>query len=186
MTAFAWIIALIALGVALWAVIFARRAAVSAGDPASPEPVADDPHDEARLSAVFAALPVASVRVDSAGVITAVNPAALATFPFLDDGLGILEAFGDHQLAARVRDAALAQLKRELQDVVVDMMREAQGAATAGDGSCSTSESDDEAAEAWAEAEAALADLSMEHRPVTNAEIAALLQWLKFQIQVSL
>jgi two-component system phosphate regulon sensor histidine kinase PhoR len=43
--------------------------------------------------------------VDSNAVINAVNPAALATFPFLDDGLGILEAFGDHQLSARVRDA---------------------------------------------------------------------------------
>lgn len=105
MTAFAWIITLIALGVATLAIIAARRAAASAGDPVAPGPVADDPHDEARLSAVFAALPVASVRVDAGAIITAVNPAALATFPFLDDGLGILEAFGDHQLSARVRDA---------------------------------------------------------------------------------
>ena len=58
MTAFAWIIAIIALGVATLAPIFARRAAASAGDPVAPGPVADDPDDEARLSAVFAALPV--------------------------------------------------------------------------------------------------------------------------------
>jgi len=105
MTAVAWIIALIALVVAVAAVIVARRAAV----PVAPPQVADEGaqvlHDEARSSAVFAALPVASLRVDSDAVINAVNPAALATFPFLDDGLGVLEAFGDHQLSARVRDA---------------------------------------------------------------------------------
>jgi two-component system phosphate regulon sensor histidine kinase PhoR len=105
MTAVAWIIALIALLVAVAAVIVARRAAA----PVAPPQVADEgdqvQHDEARLSAVFAALPVASLRVDSDAVINAVNPAALATFPFLDDGLGVLEAFGDHQLSARVRDA---------------------------------------------------------------------------------
>jgi len=105
MTAVAWIIALIALVVAVAAVIVARRAAA----PVAPPQVADEgdqvQHDEARLSAVFAALPVASLRVDSDAVINAVNPAALATFPFLDDGLGVLEAFGDHQLSARVRDA---------------------------------------------------------------------------------
>ena len=105
MTAVAWIIALIALLVAVAAVIVARRAAA----PVAPPQVADEgdqvQHDEVRLSAVFAALPVASLRVDSDAVINAVNPAALATFPFLDDGLGVLEAFGDHQLSARVRDA---------------------------------------------------------------------------------
>ncbi len=105
MTAVAWVIALIALVVAVAAVIVARRAAA----PVAPPPVSDEGdqvlHDEARLSAVFAALPVASLRVDSDAVINAVNPAALATFPFLDDGLGVLEAFGDHQLSARVRDA---------------------------------------------------------------------------------
>lgn len=105
MTAFAWIIALLALGVATGAIIFARR--TTTAPPVAPP---DDagvaaPHDEARLSAVFAALPVASLRVDAGTVIKAVNPAALATFPFLDDGLGVLEAFGDHQLAGRVRDA---------------------------------------------------------------------------------
>jgi len=106
MTAFAWIVALVSLAVATGAVIFARRAATApqAVEPVEP-PVPDVPHDEARLSAVFAALPVASLRVDSDAVINAVNPAALATFPFLDDGLGILEAFGDHQLSTRVRDA---------------------------------------------------------------------------------
>lgn len=105
MTAFAWIIALLALGVATWAVIFARRAATAPPVPVPVDPGTHALHDEARLSAVFAALPVASLRVDSDAVINAVNPAALATFPFLDDGLGVLEAFGDHQLAGRVRDA---------------------------------------------------------------------------------
>ena len=83
MTAFAWIIALIALGVATWAIIFARRAAESAGDPVAPGPVADDPHDEARLSAVFAALPVASVRVDAGARLrlrTALTPVPQRNF----------------------------------------------------------------------------------------------------------
>jgi two-component system phosphate regulon sensor histidine kinase PhoR len=105
MTVVAWVVALVALVVAVAAVIVARRAAA----PIAPPQVTDEGeqvlHDEARLSAVFAALPVASLRVDSDAVINAVNPAALATFPFLDDGLGVLEAFGDHQLSARVRDA---------------------------------------------------------------------------------
>jgi signal transduction histidine kinase len=106
MTVFAWIVAVIALAVAAGAVVVARRAA-TAPPPAEPADSAfsDVPLDEVRLSAVFAALPVASLRVDSDAVINAVNPAALATFPFLDDGLGVLEAFGDHQLSARVRDA---------------------------------------------------------------------------------
>ena len=81
MTAFAWIIALVALAVATGAVIFARRAAAvpQQVEPAEAAPTGV-PHDEARLSAVFAALPVASLRVDADAVINAVNPAALANF----------------------------------------------------------------------------------------------------------
>ncbi len=107
MTAVAWIVAVIALALAAWAVVYARRVGVErARDVSVDAPVVvANPHDEVRLSAVFAALPVASLRVGADMVITAVNPAALATFPFLKCGLGILEGFGDHQLAERVRDA---------------------------------------------------------------------------------
>ncbi|MDA3005151.1 MAG: ATP-binding protein, partial [Actinomycetota bacterium] len=66
----------------------------------APVPAAPD-----RLGAAFDALPVTAVLVGPDGEVARVNPAALEAFPFLRTGVGVLEAFGDHMLAARVREA---------------------------------------------------------------------------------
>lgn len=104
MTALAWVIAVLALIIAVLALAALRRA--RAADPAAPPPEAPSaapPPD--RLAAAFDALPVTAVLVGPDGEVVRVNPAALEAFPFLRTGVGVLEAFGDHMLASRVRDA---------------------------------------------------------------------------------
>ncbi|MFM9018282.1 MAG: sensor histidine kinase [Actinomycetota bacterium] len=104
MMALAWVIAAIAVIVAVGAVVALRRA--RAGDPQPPEaqqPAAGG--HAARLDAAFEALPTTAVLVGPASEVERVNPAALRAFPFLRTGVSVLEAFGDHLLAARVREA---------------------------------------------------------------------------------
>ena len=104
MTALAWVIAAIAVVVAIGAVLALRRA--RDGQPAAPlaqPPVASA--DAGRLDAAFEALPTTAVLVGPDAEVERVNPAALRAFPFLRTGVGVLEAFGDHMLASRVRDA---------------------------------------------------------------------------------
>jgi len=99
-----WTLFVIALAVAALAIVSARRARADAVRAPVPTPDATEPSEE-RLEAVFAALPVSALQVGAGDIITAANPAALSSFPFLRPGLGVLEAFGDHVLAGRVRDA---------------------------------------------------------------------------------
>ncbi len=107
MTAVAWIIALVAVVVAAGAVMVAVRASGRDEAPAPDAGGRDVDHhaDAARLSGAFGAFPVATLRCEADGRVVAVNPAALAVFPFLSTGKGVLEAFGDHHLAGGVRDA---------------------------------------------------------------------------------
>lgn len=104
MTTLAWAIAVLALVIAVLALAALRRAraaeAPEAGAEPAPVPAAPD-----RLGAAFDALPVTAVLVGPGGEVVRVNPAALEAFPFLRTGVGVLEAFGDHMLAARVREA---------------------------------------------------------------------------------
>ena len=104
MTALAWVIAAIAVLIAIGAVLALRRA--RAGEPAVAEALPPAAHGDAgRLDAAFEALPTTAVLVGPAAEVERVNPAALRAFPFLRTGVGVLEAFGDHMLAARVREA---------------------------------------------------------------------------------
>ena len=103
MTALAWVIAAAAVVVAAMTLLALRRARAGA----SPPPVAGEapaPVDDA-FEAAFDALPMTAVMISADGRVTRVNPTALAAFPFLRSDVGVLEAFGDHMLAARVRDA---------------------------------------------------------------------------------
>jgi two-component system, OmpR family, phosphate regulon sensor histidine kinase PhoR len=105
MSAVAWIIAILALIVAALAIVGRRRA--PSPPPAPEQPPEPLPVDEgaARMSAAFEALPMTALLIDADGVVTDANPAAMQAFPFLRTGVGTLEAFGDHLLATRVRDA---------------------------------------------------------------------------------
>lgn len=104
MTTLAWVIAVLALVIAVLALAALRRARVAEAPEvvAEPAPQAAAPD---RLAAAFDALPVTAVLVGPGGEVVRVNPAALEAFPFLRTGVGVLEAFGDHMLAARVREA---------------------------------------------------------------------------------
>ena len=104
MTALAWVIAAVAVVIAVAAVVSLRRArsGAPAAAEAQPPPSAGDAD---RLDAAFEALPTTAVLVGPASEVERVNPAAMRAFPFLRTGVSVLEAFGDHQLASRVREA---------------------------------------------------------------------------------
>jgi len=105
MTAVAWTIAILAMVVAVLAIVGRHRApspSAAAEKPPEPMPVDDG---AARMAAAFDALPMTALLIDADAVVTDANPAAAQAFPFLRTGVGILEAFGDHMLATRVRDA---------------------------------------------------------------------------------
>ncbi len=105
MTAVAWTIAILAVLVAVLAIVGRHRApspSAAAEKPPEPLPVDDG---AARMAAAFDALPMTALLIDADAVVTDANPAAAQAFPFLRTGVGILEAFGDHMLATRVRDA---------------------------------------------------------------------------------
>jgi len=103
-TALAWVIAVVAVVVAVVAVVALRRA--RAGEPVAAQAQQPAPSaDAARLDAAFEALPTTAVLVGEGSDVERVNPAALQAFPFLRTGVSVLEAFGDHTLAERVREA---------------------------------------------------------------------------------
>ena len=104
MTALAWVIAVVAVAVAVIAIVALRRSREVVEVAPAVEQPAIGPEVDA-LSAAFDALPMTAVLVGAASEVDRVNPAALRAFPFLRTGVGVLEAFGDHMLASRVRDA---------------------------------------------------------------------------------
>ena len=104
MTALAWVIAVVAVAVAVIAIVALRRAREVVEVAPAVEQPAIGPEVDA-LSAAFDALPMTAVLVGPASEVNRINPAALRAFPFLRTEVGVLEAFGDHMLASRVRDA---------------------------------------------------------------------------------
>ena len=104
MTALAWVIAVVAVAVAAIAIVALRRSREVVEVAPAVEQPAIGPEVDA-LSAAFDALPMTAVLVGAASEVDRINPAALRAFPFLRTGVGVLEAFGDHMLASRVRDA---------------------------------------------------------------------------------
>ncbi|MBM3634620.1 MAG: hypothetical protein FJW99_04935 [Actinobacteria bacterium] len=104
MSALAWVIAALAVVVMTGAVVALRRErSADAQLPEAQHPPVDG--DAGRLDAAFEALPTTAVLVGPGAEVERVNPAALRAFPFLRAGVSVLEAFGDHMLAARVREA---------------------------------------------------------------------------------
>ena len=104
MIALAWVIAAIAVIVAIGAIVALRRR--GAGEPVPAEALEPAMQaDAGRLDAAFEALPTTAVLVGPGSDVERVNPAALRAFPFLRTGVSVLEAFGDHLLASRVREA---------------------------------------------------------------------------------
>ncbi len=104
MTALAWVIAVVAVAVAVIAIVALRRSREVVEVAPAVEQPAIGPEVDA-LSAAFDALPMTAVLVGPASEVNRINPAALRAFPFLRTEVGVLEAFGDHMLASRVRDA---------------------------------------------------------------------------------
>ncbi len=104
MTVAAWLIAAVAVVVAIIALAARRPSAAPPPEESVPAPE-DHADSEWRLAAAVDALPGTMVIVDGDGEVVQANPAALRELPFLRTGVGVLEAFGDHMLAARVRDA---------------------------------------------------------------------------------
>ncbi len=103
MSALAWVIAVLAVIVAALALVAVRRAREGEAPHPPVAPVA--PPGDGVLAAAFDALPMTAVLLGGGAEVERLNPAALAAFPFLRTGVGVLEAFGDHMLSARVRDA---------------------------------------------------------------------------------
>ena len=103
MTVAAWLIAAVAVVVAIIALAGRRPSAPAPAEEPVPAPP-DGTHEVARLEAALEALPGTVVIVDGDGEVLEANAAALRELPFLRTGVGVLEAFGDHMLAARVRD----------------------------------------------------------------------------------
>ncbi len=99
------LIVAVVLGLAL------RRARAAAGAAAADAARVAAASDlaERRRTDLLARLPIATLRVDRDARLVEANAAALARFPFLVEGMGVLEAFSEHMLAGRVA-AALADL----------------------------------------------------------------------------
>jgi len=65
---------------------------------------------ERRRREVLQDLPFVAMRLDGAGRLLEANRLALERFPFLEPGMAVLQAFGEHRLAGRV-EAALRDLE---------------------------------------------------------------------------
>lgn len=118
MAALAWILfaaAVLALAVVLARCRGARRARGEVAPAPSGEPAVPLAEDVRRQTA-FEVIPRAALLVDAHGRLLDVNRAARDRFPFLTTGMGILEAFGNHEFAGGV-SASLAEMNRRSFDV---------------------------------------------------------------------
>lgn len=86
----------------LWAL--ARRARTAAADAREERDRAAEGARAAleRMSGSFRSLPITALRVDGQGRLIEATRRAVERFPFLEPGMGILEAFSEHELAGRV------------------------------------------------------------------------------------
>ena len=100
------------------AVVYVRRARAAAGDSEEGAEAAAGRAEltELRLRALRDVVPIVALRLDGAGKLTEVNRLAQDRFPFLVPGMGVLDAFSEHTLAAEV-DEALADLEPREFDV---------------------------------------------------------------------
>jgi two-component system phosphate regulon sensor histidine kinase PhoR len=100
------------------AVVSVRRARAAAGDSEEGAEAAASRAGlaELRLRELRDAVPFVALRLDGAGKLTEVNRVARDRFPFLEPGMGVLEAFSEHTLAREVEEA-LADLEPREFDV---------------------------------------------------------------------
>ena len=103
-----------ALVAAVVAILLLRRARADAGESEEGAEVAAARAElaELRLRALRDTVPFVALRLDGTGRLVEVNRLARERFPFLQPGMGVLEAFSEHTLAREV-DAALADMARE-------------------------------------------------------------------------
>ncbi|WP_217913667.1 sensor histidine kinase [Miltoncostaea marina] len=106
---------LVVAGALLLALRRARSSAAAAGAEATAAR-ADAAAAERRRAEVMRGLSVAVMRLDGDARLAEANPAARERFPFLEPGMGILEAFSEHRLARRVR-TSLERLERQAFEV---------------------------------------------------------------------
>jgi two-component system phosphate regulon sensor histidine kinase PhoR len=106
MSVAAWVITALAVVIAAMSLAGRRRAAAPPPE-AVARPAEVLPGDDAahRMAAAFDALPTTALVIGHDGIVAHANPAAVEALPFLRTGVGVLEAFGDHLLATRVREA---------------------------------------------------------------------------------
>jgi two-component system phosphate regulon sensor histidine kinase PhoR len=100
-----------ALVAAVVAILLLRRARADAGESEEGAEVAAARAElaELRLRALRDTVPFVALRLDGTGRLVEVNRLARERFPFLQPGMGVLEAFSEHTLAREV-DAALADM----------------------------------------------------------------------------
>ncbi|MGE0029457.1 MAG: sensor histidine kinase [Thermoleophilia bacterium] len=97
---------------AVVAILFVRRARADAGESeeGAEAAAARAALAELRLRELRDVVPLVALRLDGAGKLVEVNRLARERFPFLEPGMGVLEAFSEHTLAAEV-EAALSDME---------------------------------------------------------------------------
>lgn len=110
MTIVLLVLAVIALGAAAALAVGCRRtrAAAGAAIAAGAEARGVAEAAEERRRHLLEDLPFTALRVDAGGRLVEANATARERFPFLVEGMSILEAFSEHTLAARVDEALAA------------------------------------------------------------------------------
>ncbi|HMN98554.1 MAG TPA: ATP-binding protein [Miltoncostaeaceae bacterium] len=106
------------LAAAAVAMLLLRRARAEAGESeeGAEASAARAELAELRLRELRDVVPLVALRLDGAGKLVEVNRLARDRFPFLEPGMGVLEAFSEHTLAAEV-DAALSDMAPRTFDV---------------------------------------------------------------------
>jgi len=117
MVALAWSVAVLGLIAALAGAALAWRGHRDAGVAARRAAAADARARtfEQRIHGSFDVLPIVALRVDAEGRLLEANRRARARFDFLRAGMGILEAFSEHELAGRVATALAEQCRDEFE-----------------------------------------------------------------------
>ncbi len=117
MVALAWSIAVLGLIAALAGAALAWRARRD-GAAAGRRAAAADARArtfEQRIQGSFEVLPIVALRVDADGRLLEANRRARERFDFLRPGMGVLEAFSEHELAGRVTAALAGQATDEFE-----------------------------------------------------------------------
>jgi two-component system phosphate regulon sensor histidine kinase PhoR len=104
-----------ALAAAVAAALFVRRARAQAVASQGAAAAATSRAElaELRLRELRDVVPLVALRLDAAGKLVELNRLAHERFPFLEPGMGVLEAFSEHTLAGEVEGALADMAPRE-------------------------------------------------------------------------